>query len=294
MKRLLFAVCFVFLIPFLSFADEVDKGLPGDTPSLIKESVRQVIDLGIEPNAVIKMTQSMIADGFSERQIITGHELLIKAKKQNLAEEPIINKLHEGIAKNVGAEDILQAMEKVRARYELANTYAQNLKTDEEQARVMAKQMAECMAAGMDKGSMNKITEMLQQKTKNSSKDVMSSAFKRNYNAGEMEKLGNTFTAQSRGSSSASALARAYSDAIRNGAPPDKLVSYSPSMLPPEGGFTGGGSPPPSGGIARGAPPPAGGGTPPPGGSGISAGTSGAQISPASAPPGGAPGGERK
>jgi hypothetical protein len=322
MKRLLFAVCFVFLIPFLSFADEVDKGLPGDTPSLIKESVRQVIDLGVEPNAVIKMTQSMIADGFSERQIITGHELLIKAKKQNLAEEPIINKLHEGIAKNVGAEDILQAMEKVRARYELANTYAQNLKTDEEQARVMAKQMAECMAAGMDKGSMNKITEMLQQKTKNSSKDealklnektfetartmarsgvdskdivdVMSSAFKRNYNAGEMEKLGNTFTAQSRGSSSASALARAYSDAIRNGAPPDKLVSYSPSMLPPEGGFTGGGSPPPSGGIARGAPPPAGGGTPPPGGSGISAGTSGAQISPASAPPGGAPGGERK
>jgi hypothetical protein len=304
MKGLLWAVFFVCFIPFLSFADEVDKGLPADTPSKIKESARQVIHLGVEPDTVIKMTKTMISDSFTEQQIISGHELLIKAKKQNIDEESIINKLHEGIAKNVAAESILQAMEKVRARYELAKAYTQSMKTNEEQAKAMAMQMAECMAAGMDKSNMNKIVEMLQQKTKNVSRDeasklnektletattmarsgvdskaiveVMNNALKRNYSSGQMEKLGNTFLAQARGSYSASELAMAYSDAIKNGATPERLKYFNPLGMSSGGGFAGGGAPPGGGGIAAGGPHPGGGGIaaggPPPGGSGIAAG----------------------
>ena len=355
MKGLLWAGCFFCLIPLLSFADEVDKGLPTDTSSKIKESARQVIQLGVEPDTVIKMTKSMISDNFTEQQTISGHELLIKAKSQKIDEESIINKLHEGIAKKVSADSILQAMEKVRARYELANTYTQSMKTDEGQAKVMARQMAECMAAGMDKSSMNQITEMLQQKTKNASRDeasklsektletartmarsgvdskaivdVMNNALKRNYNSGQMEKLGNTFMAQARGSYSASELARAYSDAIKNGATPDRLKNFNPLRIPSDSGFAGGGAPP-AGGIAGGGAPPGAGGAPPAGGGiaaggappgaggapsagggigaasapsapgGINTGTGGAPAVPASgppgSPPGGAPGGERK
>ena len=268
MKRLLMTVFFVIFIPFLSFADEVDKGLTSGTSSRIKESTRQVIQIGVDPDAVIKMTQNMISDNFSEQQVVAGHELLIKAKKQNIDEEPIINKLHEGIAKNVTAENILQAMEKVRVRYELANAYTQNMKTDEQQAREMAKEMAECMAAGMDKNNMNKIMETLQAKTKNISKDeafklnektlettrtlarsgvspndivdVMNNALKSNYNSGQMEKLGSTFMTQARGASSASTLAKAYSDAIKNGATPEKLGSFNPQFQSPSGEFPGG------------------------------------------------------
>ncbi len=338
MKGLLWAVCFVCFIPFLSFADEVDKGLPSDTSSKIKESARQLIQLGVEPGTVIKMTKSMIADSFTEQQVISGHELLVKAKHQNIDEESIINKLHEGIAKNVAAENILQAMEKVRARYEVANTYIQGLKTDEEQSKAMARQMAECMAAGMDKSSMNKIVEMLQQKTKNASRDeasklnektlettrtmarsgvdskdivdVMNNALKRNYNSGQMEKLGNSFLAQARGSYSASEVARIYSAAIKNGATPDKLKNYLPSRIPSDSGFASGGAPPAGGGIASGGAPPGAGGGPPPAGGGMASGSappgaggassSGGGIGAASAPPaaggigpgtGGAPGG---
>jgi hypothetical protein len=357
MKGLLWAACFFCLIPFLAFADEVDKGLPTDTSSKIKESARQVIQLGVEPDTVIKMTKSMISDGFTDQQIISGHELLIKTKKQNIDEEAIINKLHEGIAKNVAAESILQAMEKVRARYELANTYTQSMNTDKEQTKAMARQMAECMAAGMDKSNMNKIIEMLQQKTKNASRDeasrlnektletattmarsganskaivdVMNNALKRNYNSGQMEKLGYTFMTQARGSYSASELAMAYSDAIKNGATPDRLRNFNPLRTSPDSGFAGGGAPPAGGGIASGGAPPGPGGAPPADGGiasggappgaggasssgggigaasvpqapgGISTGTGGATGTPASGPPGnpppgGPPGGGKK
>ena len=354
MKRLLLTALFVCFIPSMLFADEVDKGLPTDTSSRIKDSARQAIQAGINASALIKMTQSMIADSFSEDQIVAGHEILMKAKKQNLdlAEEDIINKLHEGIAKNQQAEKILQAMETYRARHEFANTRSQSMKTDEQQGKVLTKQIVDSLTAGMDESSMNKLIGMLQQKTKNTGKDeatklsektletartmarsgvdskdivdVMSNAFNRNYNAVEMEKLGNTFMTQAKRSTSAPALARAYSEAIRNGVKPDQLGDYNPGTPSSIGGFAGpggppaggigggsppagagmaGGSGPPGGGDAgRGSAPPAGGGigaaAAPPGAGGMGAGPGGTPggMSPGQpgTPPAGAPGGERK
>jgi hypothetical protein len=327
MKKILLAMVFVFIIPAMLLADEVDKGLPPDTPSSIKESARQVIQLGIETNAVIKMTRSMLGDNFSEQQIIAGHELLIKTRKQNISEEPIINKLHEGIAKNVSAENILQAMEKVRVRYEVANAYTQNMRTDQGQAPAMAKEMAECMAAGMDKDGMNKIMEMLQNKTRNATKNeafelnektlytartlarsgvgskdivnVLNNAFQMNYNAREMEKLGNTFMRQAKGMSSASDLAKSYSIAIKRGATPDSIASYTPITPSLNDSIASTGTPPPNNGMGGGASPPNGAavGMAPPGGGGprpAAAGAVGAAGAPAppqsGATPGSAPG----
>jgi len=180
------------------------------------------------------------------------------------------------------------------------------MKTDEGQATIMAEEMAECMAAGMDKNSMNKIMEMLQQKTRNTSKnaafelnektlktartmarsgvdskdiiDVMNNAFQRNYNAREMEKLGNTFMTQAKGMSSASDLAKTYSTAIKNGATPDNIGSFSQVAPPPDGSFrptatgTSGATAPPTSGVPTFPPagaavlPPSGAPTPPPAG----------------------------
>jgi hypothetical protein len=280
MKRLLWAVFFVFFIPFLSFADEMDKALPTNTPSKVKESARQVVQLGVEPDSIIKMTQSMISADFSEQQIVAVHELLIKVTKQHLDEKPIINKLYEGIAKKVKPETILQVMEINRDRYEFANAYTQNMKIDEDKAKVVAKIVADCRAANMDITSMNKIKEMLQTKTRNAPKsqafdlidktlntartmaregvgskdivDVMNNAFKRNYNAGQMEKLGNIFMMQAKGMSSAPDLAKAYSSAIKDGATPDNFGAFNNQSMPPSGGRPPVGAPPPNSGIAAG------------------------------------------
>jgi hypothetical protein len=276
MKRLLLAVFFVFLIPFLSFADEMDKALPTNTPSKIKESARQVIQLGVEPNSVIKMTQSMIAADFSEQQIVAVHEILAKVTKRDLDEKPIINKLYEGIAKNVKPETIIQVMEINRDRYEFANAYTQNMKIDEDKAKVVAKIVADCRAANMDITSMNKIKEMLLVKNQNAPRnqaldlidktlntarimarsgvdskdivDVMNNAFKRNYNAGQMETLGNIFMMQAKGMSSAPDLAKAYSSAIKSGATPDNFGTFDQSMPPLNSRPPG--APPPNSSIA--------------------------------------------
>ncbi|MDB9823106.1 hypothetical protein OAC89_05330 [Deltaproteobacteria bacterium] len=254
MKKLLVIILLVFCIPSPLFADEVDEALPMDTPAQIKESARQVIRLGVENNAVIKMTRTMLENRFREQQMLEAHEMLMKAKRENLPEEPIMNKLHEGVAKQAQADKILQAMERVRARYETASEYAQSMTQDKERSRQMTREMAESMAAGMEKEDVGRITEMLQQRTMDmvrnesgeldqetfktartmaltgveseSIVDVVDNALQKGYGAGEMKKLGNTFMSQARTSSSPSELAKSYSRAIQHGANVDSLKSY--------------------------------------------------------------------
>jgi hypothetical protein len=283
MKRLLLTICFVFCIPLLSLADEMEKGFPANASTKTKESAKLVVQSGIDSGQVIKMTQSMISGNFSEQQIIEGYNLLITAKKQDTPTDPIINKLYEGIAKNANSEKILQAMEDVKSRYEFAKAYTQNMKIDADQSKTVGKEVADCLSAKMDKGSMNKIKEMLQNKTQSAPKsqafelimkslnttrimarsgvdsndvvDVINSAFKRNYNAGQIESLGNNFMTQAKGLTSAPDLARAYSSAIKSGATPDNFAAFN-QFMPPQGGMAGGGMPGPRGGMsAPGGPP---------------------------------------
>jgi biopolymer transport protein ExbD len=252
MKRISLIILILFFIPSPLFADQVDDGLPGDTPARIKESARQVISLGVENKGVIKMTKTMLENNFREQQILEAHEMLMKAKRANLPEEPLMNKLHEGVAKQINAEGILQAMERIRSRYETASGYALRYSEDEERARVMAREIAECMTAGMGEGDIKRIMEMLQKRglkrdeatdlametfktartmaltgvASGNIADVVDSAFQKGYGAGEMKKLGNAFLIQARTSSSPSDLATSYSNAIRRGINADRLMEY--------------------------------------------------------------------
>jgi biopolymer transport protein ExbD len=252
MKRILLIILVIFFIPLPLLGDEVDEGLPGDTPARIKESARQVISLGVENKGVTKMTQIMLENNFREQQILEAHEMLMKAKRANLPEEPIMDKLHEGVAKQVRAENIIQAMEKVRSRYETASRYALRYAEDGERARVMTREIAECMTAGMGEGDIERIMEMLQKRrlkrdeaadlatetfrtarsmaltgvASRNIADVVDSAFQKGYGAGEMKKLGNAFLIQARTSSSPSDLAASYSDAIRHGTTANGLMEY--------------------------------------------------------------------
>jgi hypothetical protein len=314
MKRLLLMVCFVLCIPILSSADEMEKGFPANASIKIKESAKLVVQSGIESGQVIKMTQSMISDNFTEQQIIEGYDLIIKARKQETPTDPIINKLYEGIAKNATSEKILQAMEDVRSRYEFSTAYAQNMKIDADQSRTVAREVADCLTAKMDKGSMIKIKEVLQNKTQSAPKsqafdlimktlnttrimarsgvastdvvEVMNSAFKRNYNSKQMESLGNNFMTQAKGLTSAPDLARAYSSAIKSGATPDNFAALN-QFLPPQGGMAGGGMP--GGGPGGGMPGPGGGMSAPGGPPNSSVAATGAPASKSLA--GSAPGG---
>ena len=251
MKKLILIILILFCIPLPLFADEPDEELPVDTPASIRESAREVIRLGIEDKALIKMTRTMLENRFSERQVLKAHDVLVEAKSRDLPAEPLMDKLYEGISKKIQAENIIQAMERVRSRYETANNYAQNMTQDREEVRSMTKDIAECMAAGMGENDVARIMEMLRQRknemnmteredlnretlrtvrgmarTGARSEDIINvvdNSFRRGYGSGEMRLLGNTFMKQAVTSSSPSDLVRSYSTAIRNGLSPDSI-----------------------------------------------------------------------
>jgi hypothetical protein len=255
MKKLFFILMIMCFVPAFGFADEVDNGLPSDTPARVKESARQVISLGVQNQGVIKMTKTMLENKYTEKQMLAAHEVLIKAQKHNIDTEPIMNRFNESVAKKEKASNSIKAMEKVRANYETAGGIAGKMTQDKAQVKAMTQEMAECMNAGVTKKNMEQISTMLQEKTKamnpgegqafnnaamNAVKEmagsgadsgsvtkVMKNAFEKGYTPQDMEKLKNTFSAQVKNASSATALANSFANAVKNGAKADEVGNYA-------------------------------------------------------------------
>lgn len=255
MRKIIFIIIIIFFIPLSLFADEADEALPEGTPAQIKESIREGVRVGIEDKVLVKTTITMLENDFSEQQILKAHEVLIEAKERDLPEEPLMNKVYEGVSKKIQAENIIRAMERVRSRYETANNYAQSLTLERNQVRTMTMDIAECMAAGMGQNDMARIMEMLNQRkgeinmvegtelnketlktvksmarTGAGSEDIMNvvdNSFQRGYSSGEMRQLGSAFMKQALTSSSPpSELAKSYSNAIKMGFTPDKISNF--------------------------------------------------------------------
>jgi hypothetical protein len=156
MKKILIIIMMVCFMPFFSFADEVDDGLPSDTPAKVKESARQVIGLGVGNQGVIKMTRTMLENKYTEKQMLQAHEVLMKAQKQNLDTEPIMNRFNESAANKEKASKTIKTMEAVRSNYEKAGNLAGKMSQDKEQVRAMTQEMAECMNAASQPKTWNK------------------------------------------------------------------------------------------------------------------------------------------
>lgn len=281
MKKLLLIIMVVCLMPVFSYADEIDDALPPDTPAKVKESARQAIQMGVENQGVIQMTRTMLQNQYKEKQMIQAHEALMKAKQENLPQEPVMNKFNESVAGKKKAKDTIKAMENVRTQYKTANDLAGKMTQDREQARVMAEDMAQCMAAGMKSGDMKKIAKSLQDRTKNmgqqeaqayrtgtfstvkqmaqsgassgSTSKMVRNALKKQYSQQDMGKLQTTFMAQVKNAGSATELANSFANAIKNGATADNIGSYAARGSGSSSGFgqgaTGSGSMGNSGGF---------------------------------------------
>lgn len=255
MKKLILVIMIVCLMPVFSYADEIDSALPSDTPAKVKESARQAIQIGVENQGVIQMTQVMLQNQYQEKQMIQAHEVLMKAKQENLPQEPVMNKFNESVANKEKAKNTVKAMDNVRKQYKTASDLAGTMTQDREQARVLTEDTAQCMAAGMKSGDMKKIAASLQDRTKNmtqqdaqayrtgtlnavkqmsqtgassgSTSNMVRNAMKKQYSMQEMGKLQTTFTAQVKNAGEATALANSFANAIKNGANADNVGSVA-------------------------------------------------------------------
>lgn len=254
MKKILFILMIVCFMPGFGFADEVDDGLPSNTPARVKESAMQVISLGVQNQGVIKMTMTMLENKYTEKQMLAAHEVLMKTQRQNMDTEPVMNRFNESVTKKEKAANSIKAMEKVRANYETAGSLAGQMTQDKSQVKAMTQAMAECMNAGVTTKNMEQISTMLQEKTKvmnpgegqalnnaamnaikqmaksgagsGSVTNVMRNAFEKGYTSQDMMKLENTFMSQVKNASSATSLANSFANAVKNGAKSDDVGNY--------------------------------------------------------------------
>jgi len=167
MKRLLIIGMIIFLCTTGAWADPLDQQLPKTATEQLKNSTRQMVDQGFNTEDTINMTRQMLANKFNQQQILQAHAVLMEAQKQGLQTEPIMNKAFEGLAKQVRAEMVLQAMKQVRLRQDYAARQARVITNDRGKAQQMAEIFAGSMAAGMTPEDADRIVLVLRERTRN-------------------------------------------------------------------------------------------------------------------------------
>jgi hypothetical protein len=143
-----------------AWADSVDQGLPTASEEL-RASTRAMIRSGVGSDEAIRMTRVMLESRFRVESILRAQEMIGKARSEDLPAEPLILKAMEGMAKRIQEERIIEAMEKVRARYATAHRYAREFTDQEGTRRHLMSHMAEIMAAGMTDYDLERIIHQL-------------------------------------------------------------------------------------------------------------------------------------
>jgi len=244
-------------------AADWESRLPAATSEQVRASAREAVRAGVNPEEVVALTARMQENRFGERLTVRAHEIVAAARQERLPVDAIVNKAYEGIAKHVTAERTVQAMETVHSRYASAFQAARTIATEERQQQALGRTIAEGLAAGIRERDMARITESLQQQSRQLGReernelavqsvqtgremarlgvsslavaDVVCQALQHQFTAREMAQMRNAFTAQAR-YGKAESLAQQYGAQIGSGARAGGLGASG-------GGAHGGGGP---------------------------------------------------
>ena len=167
MKRLYMICMAIFFCASVASAGPVEDGLPKTASQQLKNSTQQLLNQGFNTENVIDMTRQMLANKFNQQQVLEAHAILMNARQQGLQTEPIMNKVHEGLAKQIQARAIVQAMEQVRSRHAVASQQVKTITNDRASLQKMASILAGSMAAGMTHEDTDRIMQVLQKRTRN-------------------------------------------------------------------------------------------------------------------------------
>ena len=109
-----------------------------------------------------EINRVMTEAGFTEQQVVQVRSMINTARQKGLPAEAVTDKIHEGIAKRVAPDRIVQAAERVTSRYEYGYALAEKLATEKQQVAQLGKTMADGLAAGLTRGDAEQIVEQLQ------------------------------------------------------------------------------------------------------------------------------------
>jgi len=262
------SILFLSIFAPIATGDPIDDGLPADASLEIKASTRQATQNGLEVQPVITLTQAMLQHNFDLKQIQLVQTLLVDAKDSGIPERPLMDKVHEGIAKNVPPSMIINAMEAVQARNLFAYKQAAMITEQPDRKQVLGQLLAASLAAGLSIKDASKIIGELRQhddshKSEMSYKlalesfqtardvsrlgvssqavtGIVAQALSKGYSYEDMQSLRNSFMMQSQ-HSEPQEIAHAFAEAMQAGKGPQNDVT-SPGGPPADSGQGGGGS----------------------------------------------------
>ena len=174
MKTFALAFFVVFLFASPAFGDAVGEGLSNMATTELKAGTRHMIRAGIDTDDAIRMTRAMLESRFRQEHALKAQGIVVRAHKEGLPVEPIMNKAHEGIAKRVQHKNIIQAMEKVMSRYAFAYQQAGRLTQGEAQKKRIMEQVAECVTANITDFDVDRLVYQLQHRSRKIPKDEAS------------------------------------------------------------------------------------------------------------------------
>ena len=159
-KSLIWALCTLLLSSPL-YADEIAAGLPETVNEQIRNNTREMVREGMPEEDAVKMTRSMIEHRFRNENLIQAQEVVKNTYRQGLPPGPVVNKAHEGMAKNVPDGAIVQAMERTRSQYAFGYSRAREFSDSRAQQQRIGKAIAESLAAGLTQADCDRIRDRL-------------------------------------------------------------------------------------------------------------------------------------
>lgn len=226
MKTIIMALSILLAIATAAFGTDWNGRLPAGTSDAVRARITDAIRAGIDPNAAVALTHRMEENRFAEGHMVRAYEIIMAAQREGLPVSPIVNKAYEGMAKSVGSERTVQAMEAVRLRYSLSFQQAKALNAEERQRRALGQTIAEGLAAGIQEKDLARITENVREQIRQFDReqansfsllsfqvardmarfgvlsgtltDVVCGALQNRFTAREMERMRNSFMNQAR------------------------------------------------------------------------------------------------
>jgi hypothetical protein len=258
---LIFISSLFIILAATASADGVDQSL-SQLPVPVQDRTRALIRAGVHAEDAVQLVQSMKASRFTTEEMLAAQAVVLQAHAEGLPPRPVIHKALEGMAKQVPAENTLQAMETVRARYAFAYGQARSLIREKDQAERLGNLLAEGLAAGFSESDaaqtlrqirehspklspeqLNQLASAALAMTRdmsrlgvssNLSAQVISEALSKGLSANDIASMHQSLLAQSQ-SHSAQSLARGFAQGMQHGQPSHGMSS------PGHGGGSAGG-----------------------------------------------------
>ena len=247
---------------------------PESWPPQVREAAREMVMAGVPQDDTSRITQAMVQARIQQREIVKIQLMIKAAQETDQDPEPLINKAYEGLAKRVQGQNIVQAMERVRNRYEHAERISTALEPQVRERVRLRETIATGLAAGLQQEDAIRIAEQLRTREKNrdpetqqqmnlecyltardlvrhgvasqTAADLVTTSISHNYSSSDMVTMRNLFHEQSK-NQEANALAKSYTNGVQDGCPAGELSHLGGSQSK---GSAGSGSGSSSGGSA--------------------------------------------